>query len=211
MVLVGATSTGFGDATKIPASKAICIDVKTLEVQNNTTILKFEVQNGESESNVSASIIQFNISSLNISENDIGILALRVANVTRSSNATNLVVLMPMGSDWDENSDYLGLIANMEPILSVIQKKDMSQMEVSTNDGQVFDVSKILKEARTKGDKVSFLLIAFSDKNYSVEFKSINSDAEPCLLVMPYPFKENLRANSASPISTLINSTEINK
>jgi hypothetical protein len=211
LVLVGLTSTGFGYTTKIPASKAIDIDMKTLEVKNNTTIIKFEVQTGENASDVSASIIQFNISSLNISDTDIGILVLRVANVTKSSNATNLVVLMPMGSDWDEKSSYLGLIANMEPILSLIQKKDMSQMEVSTNDGEVFDVSKILMEAKTKGDKISFLLMAFSDKNYRVEFKSTNSDANPSLLVMPYPFMENLTTNIASPVSTLINSKEMNK
>ncbi len=209
--LVGLTSTGFGDTTKIPASKAIYIDMKTLQVQNNTSILKCNMQTGENASNITASIIQFNISSLNISGTDIGILVLRVANVTKSSNATNLVVLMPMGSNWDENSGYLSFIANMEPILNLIQKNDISQMEVSTNDGQVFDVSKILKEAKTKGDKVSFLLMTFSDKNYSVEFKSINSDARPCLLVMPYPFEENLKTSIASPVSALINHTEINK
>jgi hypothetical protein len=193
LILVCMTSTGFGDTSKIPAAKAIYIDMKNLQVQNNTSILKCEAQTGEKASNITASIIQFNISRLNISDTDIGILVLKVANVTKSSNATNLVVLMPIGSNWDENSGYLGLIANMEPILSLIQKKDMSQMEMSTNDGQVFDVSKILKEAKAKGDKVSFLLMAFSDRNYSVEFKSINSDAKPCLLVMPYPFEENLK------------------
>ena len=211
LILVGVTSTGFGDTTKIPATKAIYIDMKNLQVQNNTSILKCEMQTGENASNLTASIIQFNISGLNISDTDIGILVLRLANVTKSSNATNLVVLMPMGSNWDENSGYLGLIANMEPILSLIQKEDISKMEVGTNDGQVFDVSKILKEAKTKGDKVSFLLMAFSDKNYSVEFKSTNSDAKPCLLVMPYPSVENLKTNNAFPVSTLINSTEINK
>jgi hypothetical protein len=211
LVLVGVTSTGFGDTAKIPASKAIYIDMKTLQVQNNTSILKCNMQTGENASNITASIIQFNTSGLNISNTDIGILVLKVANVTKSSNATNLVVLMPMGSNWDENSGYLSFIANMEPILNLIQKNDISQMEVSTNDGQVFDVSKILKDAKTKGDKVSFLLMTFSDKNYSVEFKSINSDARPCLLVMPYPFEENLKTNIASPVSALINRTEINK
>ena len=210
LFLVGLTSTGFADTTKIPASKAIYIDMKTLQVQNNTSILKCEMQTGENASNMTASILQFNISGLNISDTDIGILVLRVASVTKSSNATNLVVLMPMGSNWDKNSGYLSFIANMEPILSLIQKNDISQMEVSTNDGQVFDVSKILKEAKTKGDKVSFLLMAFSDKNYSVEFKSTNSDARPCLLIMPYPFEENLKTNITSPGSALTNSTEIN-
>ena len=211
LVLVGVTSTGFGDTTKIPASKAIYIDMKNLQVQTNTSILKCEMQMGENASNITASIIQFNISGLNISDTDIGILVLRVANVTKSSNATNLIVLMPMGSNWDENSGYLSFIANMEPILSLIQKNDMSQMEVSTNDGQVFDVTKILKEAKPKGDKVSFLLMAFSDKNYSIEFKSTNSDATPCLLVMPYPSEENLKTDNALPVSTLFTSTKINK
>ena len=211
MVLVGVTITGFGDTAKIPASKAICIDMKTLDVQNNTSILKFEVQTGENASDVSASIIQFNISRLNISDADIGILVLKVANLTKSSNATNLVVLMPMGSNWDENSGYLSFIANIEPILNLIQKNDISQMEVSTNDGQVFDVTKILREAKTKGDKVSFLMMAFSDKNYSIEFKSTNSDAKPCLLVMPYPSRENLKTNNALPVSTLFTSTKMNK
>lgn len=185
--------------------------MKTLQVQNNTSILKCEMQTGENESNLTASIIQFNISGLNISDTDIGILVLKVANVTKSSNATNLIVLMPMGSNWDENSGYLGLIANMEPILSLIQKKDISQMEVGTNDGQVFDVSKILKEAKPRGDKVSFLLMAFSDKNYRVEFRSTNSDAKPCLLVMPYPSVEDLKTNNILPVSTVISTKEMNK
>ena len=185
--------------------------MKNLQVQTNTSILKCEMQMGENASNITASIIQFNISGLNISDTDIGILVLRVANVTKSSNATNLIVLMPMGSNWDENSGYLSFIANMEPILSLIQKNDISQMEVGTNDGQVFDVSKILKEAKTRGDSVSFLLMAFSDKNYSVEFKSTNSNAKPCLLVMPYPSVENLKTNNTLPVSTLFNGTAINK
>jgi hypothetical protein len=211
LVLIGMTSTGLGDTTKIPASKAICVDMKNLEVQNNTSILKFEAQTGENASDVSASVIQFDISRLNISDTDIGILVLKVANVTKSSNATNLVVLMPMGSNWDENSGYLSFIANLEPILSMIQKNDISQMEVSTNDGQVFDVSQILKVAKTKGDKVSFLLMAFSDKNYRVEFKSTNSDSKPCLLIMPYPFEESPKTNNVVPVSASFKCAEINK
>jgi hypothetical protein len=116
-----------------------------------------------------------------------------------------------MGSNWDENSSYLSFIANMEPILSLIQKNDISQMEVSTNDGQVFDVSKILKGAKTKGSKVSFLLMAFSDKNYSVEFRSTNSDSKPCLLVMPYPSEGNLNTRNALTVSPILTSTEVNK
>jgi hypothetical protein len=211
LILIGMMSTGFGEIIKIPASRAICIDMKNLLVQNNTSILKCEAQAGENTSNITASIIQFNISGLNISDSDIGILVLRVVNVTKNSNATNLVVLMPMGSDWDDNSEFLGFVANMEPILRLIQKKDMSQMEVGTNDGRVFDVSKILKDAKTKGDKVSFLLMAFSDKHYSVEFKSTNSDAKPCLLVIPYPSEENPKTNNALPVSALFARTETNK
>jgi hypothetical protein len=53
--------------------------------------------------------------------------------------------------------------------------------------------------------------MAFSDKNYSVEYKSTNSDAKPCLLVMPYPSVENLKTNNALPVSTVITGTERNK
>jgi len=80
---------------------------------------------------------------------------------------------------------------------------------MSTNDGQVFDVSKILKEA--KADKVSFLLMAFSDKNYSVEFKSTKSDTGPCLLVMPFPVKENLRSYNNPLVLSSNASIKINK
>jgi hypothetical protein len=198
LVLAVVSSTGVGDITKKQASKAIYIDMDSLQVYNNTSVLKCVVQTGENASNIAASIIQFNISGLNILNTDIGILVLNVADVAKYSNATNLVVLMPMGSNWDENSSYLSFIANMEPLMSLIQKNDISQMEVSTNDGQVFDVSKILKKA--KGDKVSFLLMAFSDKNYSVEFKSAKSDTGPCLLVMPYPVKENLNSYNKPPV-----------
>jgi len=211
LVLTVVLSTGLCDIVKIPASKAIYIDMDSLQVHNNTSIIKCAVQTDEKAGNISASMIQFNISGLNISDSDIGILVLKVAEVSKQSNATNLVVLMPIGSDWNENAGPLSIIANMEPILNLIQKNDISQMEVSTNDGQVFDVSKILEGAKAKGDKVSFLLMAFSDKNYSVEFKSTNSDAKPCLLVMPYPLEKNLKANNALPVSTIFTSTEIKK
>jgi hypothetical protein len=214
LVLAVVLSTGVGDVAKIPASKAIYIDMDSLQVYNNTSVLKCVVQTGEKAGNTAASILQFNISGLNISDTDIGILVLNVTDVAKHSNATNLVVLMPMGSNWDENSGYSSLVANMEPILSLIQKKNTSQMEVSTNDGQVFDVSKILKEA--KGDKVSFFLMAFSDKNYSVEFKSTKSDTGPCLLVTPYPVRENLKSYNntlvlPSNVSMNINKTSIFK
>ncbi len=141
LVLTVVLSTGVGDVARIPAFKAIYIDMDSSQVYNNTNVLKCVVQTGENAGNIAASIIQFNISGLNSSDTDIGILLLNVADVTKYSNATNLVVLMLMGSNWDENSGYLSFIANIEPLLSLIQKRDISQMEMSTNDGQVFDVS----------------------------------------------------------------------
>lgn len=189
-------SAGLSDVTKIPATKAVYIDMENLQVHNNTSTLKCDVQTGAKP--ISATILQFNVSALNISNGDIGILALKVADVSKQPNATNMVVLMPMGSNWDENSSYLSFFANMEPILNLVMKKDMSQMEVSTDDGQVFDVSKNLREAKSSGDKVSFLLMAFSDKNYSVEYKSVKSDEGPYLVAMPYPVKERLGTNSTN-------------
>lgn len=212
LVLICAVSAGLSDVTKIPATKAIYIDMENLQVHNNTSILKCDVQMGAKP--ISATIIQFNISALNISNGDIGILALKVADVSKQPNATNMIVLMPMGSNWDENSSYLSFFANMEPILDLVTKKDMSQMEVSTNDGQVFDVSKNLKQAKLNGDRVSFLLMAFSDNNYSVEYRSVKSDEGPCLVAMPYPVKEKLSANitnSSSLVLPASASVQVNK
>jgi hypothetical protein len=92
LVLAVVLSTGVGDVAKIPASKAIYIDMDSLQVYNNTSVLKCVVQTGEKAGNIAASILQFNISGLNISDTDIGILVLNVTDVSKHSNATNLVV-----------------------------------------------------------------------------------------------------------------------
>jgi hypothetical protein len=184
-------TTALGDVVKIPASSAIYIDLDSLHVHNNTSILKCVYQTEENSSPTYISLLQFNISGLKFSDSDIGILVLKPAKVFKQSNATNLVVLLPIGSNWSGSSNAAVIIDNIMLLSRLIEKKDISQMVISTADGQVFDVSKILKE--TKGDRVSFLLMAFSDRDYSVQLKSLRSDEGPCLLVMPYPSKETMK------------------
>jgi len=193
LMIVGTAFCELSEVTKIPASQDVYFGMNKEGVYNTDT-LRCEVNvidgNGSKVSSYSGvPMIQFNISSINMTDNDIGILMLKTESIKKQGNESAMIAVMPVNSDWSENSSYLNLVFNLKPIIDIVERNDITKMEISTNnDGIVaFDVSKSLLDAKANGGKVSFLLMAISNSSYRVDFKSRETDEGPYLIVMPYP------------------------
>ncbi|MEI6102998.1 MAG: hypothetical protein WCP70_03540 [Methanothrix sp.] len=135
-----------------------------------------------------APVIQFDISGLNITDNDVAILVLKAASMQKQKDPV-MVALMSIDSDWDESSDYTTFLVNILPAWNIIKKNDATAMSSNTDGDSVFafDVSQKLRDARAKGDKISFLLEAISNSSAEISFLPRESGQGPCLMIMPYP------------------------
>ncbi len=219
------------EMSSIPASQDVYVSLGTgnEQVFNQTETLRCEVnvtdQSGiKTSSYPGAPMIQFNISGLNIANNDIAILVLKAASIEKEGNESAMVTLLPIGSEWNEDSEYTVLLVNILPIWDIVKKNDISQTSSDADDDQMFafDVSKKLKDAKAKGDRISFLMMAISNSSYKVDFMSRESSQGPYLMIIPYPeeSKGNLTMtlnqtedlispdNTTSPVS---NETEANE
>lgn len=198
IIFVGTALCELSEVTEVPASQDVYFGLDNETVYSNTDVLRCEVNvaeiNGSRTSSYSGvPMIQFDISSLNMTEGDIGILVLKAASIEKQGSESAMVAMMPMGSSWDESSSYVEFVMNLLPIWNIVKNNDIAQMGISTDGDDIFafDVSKKLLEAREKakaeGDRVSFLLMAISNSSYRVDFKSRESGEGPYLIVMPYP------------------------
>jgi hypothetical protein len=148
-------------------------------------------------------VIQFDISGLNITDNDVAILVLKAAAI-RQPDPSAMVALLTISSDWDEKSDLTTFLVNILPAWSLIKKNDLTQMSSNTDGDKIFafDVSKKLMDAKEKGNKISFLLEAISNSSSEIDFLSRESGQGPYLMIMPYPTAtlstQTLRPGSAS-------------
>jgi len=135
-----------------------------------------------------APVIQFDISGLNITDNDVAILVLKAASMQKQKDPV-MVALMSIDSDWDESSDYTTFLVNILPAWNIIKKNDATAMSSNTDGDSVFafDVSQKLRDARAKGDKISFLLEAISNSSAEISFLPRESGQGPYLMIMPYP------------------------
>jgi hypothetical protein len=203
IILVG---NALCEMTKIPVSEDAYINLGTgnQQVYNQTDLLICSVNvtymNGTKiSSNYRDPVIQFDISGLNITNDDVAILALKAAPMDGQINDSALVALLSIGSEWDEESDYTMLLANLLPAWKIIKKNDLTGMSTNTDGDAIFafDVSKKLLDATAKGDKMSFLLQAISNSSYEVNFLSKESGQGPYLMIMPYS------ANSISNITSV--------
>jgi len=181
-------------ATNIPAAQDVYISMGTGDekVYNQTDTLLCGINvtraNNTSVSNYpGAPIIQFDISGINITDNDVAILVLKAAAVRQTDPST--MVLLTIGSDWNEESDLTTILLNILPARNIIKKNDLTQMSSNTDGDKIFafDVSKKLMEAYGKGDKISFLLEAISNSSSEIDFYSRESGQGPYLMIMPYP------------------------
>jgi hypothetical protein len=189
------------DMTIIPASQDVYISMGENSVsvfnQTETLLCAVDVKEGNKSERASypgAPAIQFNISGLNITDNDVAILVLKAASMQNQGDPV-LVALLTIGSDWDEESDYTTFLVNILPAWNIIKKNDATAMSSNTDGDGVFafDVSQKLKSAikedngNKKDSKISFLLEAISNSSAQISFLPKESDQGPCLMIMPYP------------------------
>lgn len=206
IIMVGAAS---GDMTKIPASQDIYFNLASEQVFNKTDVLRCEVGvidvNGSKEESFSGvPMIQFDISDLNMTDNDIGVLVLKAASVEVQGNDSAMVAMLPVSSEWNEESQFVEFLMNFLPIWNIVKTNDISQMGISTDDDAVFafDVSRKLMDAKSNGngDWVSFLLLPISNSSYKVDFMSRETGSGPYLIVMPYPSEQAENLTEIQPI-----------
>jgi hypothetical protein len=190
--------SGTSEVTKIYASQDVYFSLQSENVFSNDTILRCEVSVTEENNNSVVfpgefvSMVQFNISGLNISEDDIGILVLK-ADLVQGEDSSGMVAVVPAASDWDESSEFLDLAVNLLPLWKSIKKNELSgQIGIDSDGDKIFayDVSGKLKE--TKEDRISFFLEAVSNSSYRADFNSRESGEGPYLMVIPYPSVLNI-------------------
>lgn len=213
LILVG---NSMGQLAQIPASKDVYIGLGTenQRVYNQSDLLICAVNvtdiNGSKVSTYpGAPLIQFDISNINVTREDIAILVLKAASIKKSGSDSALVALLSIGSEWDEESDYTTLLVNILPAWNIVKKNDLTQMG-SDSDGDLilaFDVSKKLMDAKATGNSMSFLLEAISNSSYEADFLSRESGQGPYLIVMPYPETEVKSVESAGEASGMANRT----
>jgi len=183
------------DMTAIPASQDVYISMGGNRVsvynQTETLLCAVDVANGkqtEITSYPGAPVIQFNISGINITDNDVAVLVLRAASMQTEGDPV-MVALMSIGSDWNENSDYTTFLVNILPAWNIIKKNDATLMSSNTDGDRTFafDVSQKLRDALEEGDRISFLLEAISNSSAQISFLPRESGQGPCLMIMPYP------------------------
>lgn len=198
IMLIGAASS---EMIKIPASQDIFFDLGNEQVFNNTDILRCEVDytganTSEDGKYTGVPMIQFDISNLNMTDSDIGILVLKATSVENQGNDSAMLAMLPVSSEWNEQSEFVEFLMNFLPIWNVVKNNDLSQMGISTDNDSIFafDVSKKLTDAKAKGDRISFLLLAISNSSYKVDFMSRETGQGPYLIVMPYPADETMTA-----------------
>ena len=189
-----------GELTVIPASEDVYINMgkDSLSVFNQSELLLCSIdvmENNQTGNKLSREIsysgmpvIQFNISDLNISQDDMAVLLLKAESISKGLDPV-MVALLTMSSDWHESSDYTTFLVNILPAWNAAKENGATAYSSNTDGDAVFafDVSRKLEDARTKGERISFLLQAFSNSSAEIAFFSRESGMGPCLVIMPYP------------------------
>jgi hypothetical protein len=189
-----------GNLTVIPATEDVYINMgeNNLSVFNQSDFLLCSidvVENNQTGDNLTRQIsypgapaIQFDISDLNLSQDDMAVLLLKAESISKGSDPV-MATLLTIGSAWDESSDYTTFLINLLPAWNIVKNNDATAYSSNTDGDSVFafDISKKLQDARAEGDRISFLLQAYSNSSAEIAFFSRESDSGPCLVIMPYP------------------------
>lgn len=205
-----------GGVAVIPASQDVYISMggDRVSVYNQTDYLLCAVdvaeENGTSVYTYPGEpVIQFDISGVNISEDDVVVLVLK-AEAMQASEDPVMVVLLTVGSEWDEASDFTTFLVNINSARNKLNKNDLTIMS-SDVDGDLifaFDVSEKLLDARKEG-KISFLLQPKSNSSSEITFLSRESGEGPALLIMPYPqTSENAEAAAEGAAEAAVEAQE---
>ena len=194
LILIGMAS---GQMIEIPASQDVYVDMQANEIFNSL-ILKCSTNSSSSITKMGDGgnkeftgwpMIQFNISNLNIGDNDIAILVIKASDI-QNMGQPGQVAMLPLESSWNEKSSFVDVFFNLKPLLELAENFDTSKMSLDTEDDKIFafDVSKKLIEAKTKGqNNISFTLMAVTSNSYNIDFMSRETEEGPYLLLMPYP------------------------
>jgi hypothetical protein len=196
-MLLAAVIAVFGQcqATEIPASQDVYVSLgtgnETVYNQSDTLLCATNVPDANNttlNSYPGVPLIQFNLSGIDIADDDIAILVLKAASV-RQMDRSGIVALVTIGSDWDEQSDITTFLVNILPARNLIVKNDLTLMSTNSDGDDIyaFDVSQKLLQAKGRGDKVSFLLEAIGNSTTEIDFLSKESGQGPYLMIMPYP------------------------
>jgi len=174
--------------TVVQAIEDITLDMENARIFN-TDNLSCEVDasySGKDEL-LSSSYIQFDISDLQISDNDVCVLLLKATSVEkRASDESAEIILSFMSSEWTEDSSFTDL-ANAFYATGLSSDAMLQAATYDTGSIFAFDVSNRVKEVSSADDYISFILMASGNTDYRVDFKSRETGEGPCLLIMPYP------------------------
>ena len=190
---------GQGELTVIPASEDVYLNMGEERVsvfnQSDSLLCAINVTENYMIENLTREIsypgapaVQFNISGQNLSGDDMAVLLLKAESIRQGSDPI-MVALLTIGSEWNESSDYTTFLVNILPAWNIVKNNDATAYSSNTDGDDVFafDVSKKLQDAGAQGDRISFLLEAFSNSSAEISFFSRESGSGPCLVVMPYP------------------------
>jgi len=140
-------------------------------------------------------LIKFNLSSIDVTEDAIGILVLKADSVqTGAGGGPGTIALFPTESNWTDESDFATLSFALAPLIDNLDTGDLDYAKTSVrfdNDDDIFafEVSKHLKN-KTSED-ISFILVAINDDlKYRADFLSTESGDGPHLLITAYPISD---------------------
>jgi len=182
-------------ATEIPASQDVYVSLgtgnETVYSQSDTLLCATSVPDANNttfNSFPGIPVIQFNLSGIEIKDDDIAILVLKAASI-RQMDRSSIVALVTVGSDWDESSDLTTFLVNILPARNLVVENDLTLMSTNSDGDDIyaFDVSGKLMQAKGRGDRVSFILEAIGNSTTEIEFLSRESGQGPYLMIMPYP------------------------
>jgi len=187
-----APSTAASSMIVIPAIEDVYSDMQEEMVYNDDHLVCEYSMEGETEEGdyPKVAMVQFDISDLEMKEDDVGVLVLKAESMKTVGEEAVGVVLMPMTSEWSENSSASDLGLNLLAAILMMaggDEFDLGQFGVNFGGDEIFafDVSERLKTA--EGGRVSFLLMAMGDTDCRVSFKSRETGEGPSLLIVPYP------------------------
>lgn len=185
-------STDTCPMTVIPASEDLYANLERGMVYNDDHLVCEYSMGGEIKEDEFPKVVmvQFDISDLEMEEDDVGVLVLKAESKETFGEGATGVVLMPITSEWSENSSVSALELNLLAAILMMasgDELDFGQFGMNFGGDEVFafDVSDQLKAA--EGGRVSFLLMAMGDNDCKISFKSRETGEGPSLLIVPYP------------------------
>ncbi len=188
----GASLADGCSGTVLLASEDLYVDLREEQVINGDLLVceSMKGSGDEMDDYPLVAMIQFNTSGLDVEEDDVAILALKAESMKKGSDDMAATILVPVASDWSENSSFSVLGLSIMSIVDLMPSGEdlaFGQIGIDFGSDQVlaFDVSEHLKAV--DGERLSFLLMAVGEVDYRVSFHSRETGEGPAILVLSYP------------------------